>query len=1159
MTSWVFAGFQYKAPFEDRYNVAVRKAAGEVGWETVMPMGSTPHGLMLDRIAAMIRSSQRAIYDVTVDNGNVWFELGITLARRQPVALLTEAEPVTLPDILRTPFLRQYMGDQNCCEVALAFLQLTTVPAMVGSRTSAPTHGLTAVIGRGFRTESVAQMLSKEGFAIKVVDPAGVRSVDEAVQVAESAERMVVVRPVGETWEGPESIASLMVLGASYELNRECVLAAAPGEWIPSDCPQLAVRGEDEEAVGKNVASAFRRPRPGPPPRGTTRPKISKSIGRRKAGAIRTLINDHGAAALDSEPGYGKTVMLDQVARDLGFPVAWVTAGDDWSLADLIEAVVAAVGEHVPGFGWDALSTVRADRAQSGERVRERATTVTIVSGQQFGESIWGTVTARSDMPAVLLVIDDIHKLLSEADPFVASMLGTAPAWIRIAIAGRGLPRRVGEHFVRVGPPPVRAGDLAFDAGETESFLRESVPDINPTWVELLHVRTEGWPIALAVIRAWLYLHTDATLEQLQSMTRGDRWQIYQIFVAGYFTSLDPQVQANLLDASLPLRLDDAVAGRLFGEGGGLRLRDLAMGPYFLTEDSSGVFRYHLLFREFLLKRYAEQRSADLLRSARTELARWYLERRDTANAYQVAVEAEDWETAADAIEPISRLLASHGDGRFLMDILGRLPEATLRGRYALWESWARALSYMGDARALDELNALANSSLGDKGDHAIAQLLSIEAKYERGLLSDSELAGDFDRIADSLGDRYPTVGVQARLQSLSARSVHNGEASQWPGLTAEAEVIGRRADALNLPGVAAAAYAEAGELATRTYGTAISQEAMQLRVLASMGYFVLPEARAARAKRYEELGQRAAGLLKIAFERAEKASSAVVLAQVQLHYSRYITFSVMQAVWMEDMSDGGLNGELVEKGEAAISYALSAAEAYAERGVLRSMAIALNTAGQAAAAINNHQKRDEYSRKAEEIANELGYAEIAQMAINIRSHPTAVEAYRAAKNPPPIHQESDEWLKEMLDGLLAHAPLTQEQRLQLRPIQDRILADDVYASRLREEICRYLALLMDLTGPRIGPFDTVQPNRSVACRLLGISLIEHHPRGQPLLRKFTSAFCTSCAFRSPAPTRQKATEDDDEIFAPLRQLMQETDADEARTIDPSPYGVIEL
>src|SRR5436305_7895862 len=95
----VFVGFWYRDPYLSRYGVAVREAVPGEGWVALMPLGAEPGGLMLDRIAAMIRGSRRAVYEVGVENGNIWFELGISLGLRQPTALASDRDPLELPDI----------------------------------------------------------------------------------------------------------------------------------------------------------------------------------------------------------------------------------------------------------------------------------------------------------------------------------------------------------------------------------------------------------------------------------------------------------------------------------------------------------------------------------------------------------------------------------------------------------------------------------------------------------------------------------------------------------------------------------------------------------------------------------------------------------------------------------------------------------------------------------------------------------------------------------------------------------------------------------------------------------------------------------------------------------------------------------------------------
>ena len=166
-------------------------------------------------------------------------------------------------------------------------------------------------------------------------------------------------------------------------------------------------------------------------------------------------------------------------------------------------------------------------------------------------------------------------------------------------------------------------------------------------------------------------------------MTRGDRHQIYRVFATDYFAQLPELTRHDLLAISLPVSLDATVAQHLLGADGGVRLRTLVDGPYFLAEDEAGTFRLHSLFREFLSQRWIDERGRASLQAARSSLARWHQENEDSVSAYQIACEAEDWEIAVAAIGPIARAFANSGDAGFLRELLGRIPVDRIREKLA--------------------------------------------------------------------------------------------------------------------------------------------------------------------------------------------------------------------------------------------------------------------------------------------------------------------------------------------------------------------------------------------------------------------------------------------------------------------------------------------
>jgi ATP/maltotriose-dependent transcriptional regulator MalT len=437
-------------------------------------------------------------------------------------------------------------------------------------------------------------------------------------------------------------------------------------------------------------------------------------------------------------------------------------------------------------------------------------------------------------------------------------------------------------------------------------------------------------------------------------MARGDRYHVYQIFATDYFTGLGPAIREDLFLTALPLRLDAEVAERLYGPRGPLRIRELAQGPYFINEEAAGSFRVHSLFREFLTQRWIEERGAASLLEQRSQLARWYRETGDIASAYQIACEAQDWETAVAAIDAAIRPLANQADSYFVLEVLQRLPEDRIRQSRPLWESWVRALSHLGDPRALSEATALAEAP-GSISEQGLADLLLAELRHDHGELSDEELAVACDAIALRLTPEDPRLAVQARFMALSARAVRSGSPEQWPRLLEVAREVATEAKAAAMPSVAAIALAQAGDLAGRIFQNAFMQDLATLRFAASFGAAPPLEQRLKRARQLLAVHDAALQLYKEAFSLAEETNDPLTLAHVQLSYSRSTTAKVMDSV----LRTGKIAEAERGAGEAAIQYALTAAAAYAERGVLRSVAVCFNAAAEAASVLNDHQRRD--------------------------------------------------------------------------------------------------------------------------------------------------------------------------------------------------------
>ena len=672
---------------------------------------------------------------------------------------------------------------------------------------------------------------------------------------------------------------------------------------------------------------------------------------------------------------------------------------------------------------------------------------------------------------------------------------------------------------------------MQFSRDETRTYLRQSVVDLDDERADLLYERSQGWPAALAVIRAWLAAHEDATIETLVEMTRGDRHQIYRVFATDYFAQLPEPTQHDLLGISLPVSLDATVARHLLGVDGGTRLRTLVEGPYFLAEDEAGTFRLHSLFREFLSQRWIDERGRASLQAARSSLARWYQENNDPASAYQVACEAENWEVAVAVVGPIARAFANRGEAGFVRELLGRIPVDRMHENWPIWESWVRALVYTGAFDALDEARALAAADAPSVVDHAVAALVLVQLQHDLGQISDQAMADACGRIAAQLRDHDVQLHLGARLLSLDARSTHSADPAEWPRFTAEAGRLIDEAEAADALAVAAGAYATAADLANRSAQDQLRSELLDLGVSKSFGREPPLSVRAERARHFIALNNDVVDLFRRAFRLAEEAQAPLIVAEVQIRYARFLVYdSAMAAIRTGAIDDGTR-----ERLETALGFATQAARAYSSFGIPRGVVTALNAAAEAASALGNRTGCDEFTREASRIAEQFGYDELAASAARIREKPTVPEQSERAQ--APLHHRSSAQLDELVEEVIRVTHIDPSMADLVRPLVRRELSDLATLDATREDVCQYLALLRDLTGPKIGPF-LAELNWSVTCRMRGLSSISHQEHAEPLLREFTDAVCTSCEFRSPGIAANDQGGELEDIYAPLLERL---------------------
>jgi hypothetical protein len=1124
----VFIGLAYSAslPYAERYR-AIHKQLPSIGWSGLLPLVDMRGGILLDSIGGMIGAVDRTIFDISVPNGNVWLEIGISAGLRKAIFLATDHDPSSQPDLFRSSFLGHYTADADASAKVLTFLQeadpnsLVGPPAVMVPRTA-------ALVGGGQRVDRIAKRIASAGWTVMRYPPNSIKSIADAVRAAEAAEAVVIVRPAGNLdWLNAAAAGALVMLGAAWSLHRSVVLAAGEGEPIPSDCPQVTVRASDNAALATKVIASLNPYQP-VPVSGTVRPTLPKGIDRKIAKSVAAALETSGAVYIDAGPGYGKTTTASQAADRTGGPVAWVTVTASLSLPDLIEKLVVAISPLAAGFGLRTMLAARTDVPAIGDAA---SGSIPRIQPEALAE-----MATRDDLitpvaTGISLVVDNAHLLTDEGSRFISALISSRPTWLHVLCAGRGVVSSLRQKVADASIPCFRSPDLEFDAYEARQLLGLTVPTLPDEHVDFLLRVTAGWVAALAVARLWLTVHPGISLADLKAKAGGDRQDIYRIFATEYFESLPEDIKRDLLLLAVPQTVSAEEALQLLGANGGIRLRQLGDGPYFLTEEDAGRFRYHPLFREFLGQWWTETSGGDTLRQKRGDMAAWYLSRSAHAEAFALAVEAGDWDIAVQAIQPIAQILGSSGDASLALSIIDRLPVGRIKSSRSIWQSWVQSLVLSGDPRARAQVIELAESP-GTNLERGMAQMVLLDFRYQMGELNDEAMATAADTVAASLSDSEPHLSIQARYQALSARVVHSADVAAWPALLTEARALADAAEQAGVLSIAAMSTSVAGDLRHRLAEAERTASLHNLRMRNDLGQTISMRERIRAAKTVIESHNESSQLFRRAQGLAEKSGSKVSEAIVALDFARAQAHYLGNQAFVDDAPPDQ------ETVKSAIGLALWAADVFGERGMLRNVALAYKVAAEVALAAGDSESRDKFCNAALKIAEAVDIGEVKQTIERIAKQESPRDVAR--RGPHPLHEWSPSDRNHLIQETVRVSGATPEQAIVGRGVLDRMVEDDAAADQLKVSVCKHICLLSDLGVPSVGGLPLQQPMRFPVCRLRGTNYLARSLNGKAVLDGFVRDICQSCPEPDPAKTDEEVrVAVGESIYKPLEDRIR--------------------
>lgn len=407
--------------------------------------------------------------------------------------------------------------------------------------------------------------------------------------------------------------------------------------------------------------------------------------------------------------GFGKTTLVAAAAETLGWQSVWYRLDAlDAEPRAFLHSLACAVRRRLPGFGEALL-----EELGEPEQARVQESAAAFVRELQH--------VTREDL---FLVLDD-YEALGEAAPLdalFAALLGLLPPHVHMVILSRRRPTfELAKPALDGELGEISHAVLRFDGAQVAAVVRRQ-SSIVPTQaaVEQLLQLTEGWAAGVVLaVNALRWMDPDLMEEALAG--RDFERELFPYLAEQVFARQSRELQEFLRSTcyleALTADLAMAVTGSTRTED---LLEQLTAGEVFTFADTSGVHRYHSLFRRFLQARQLREEGRDACTALRRHTAA-------ALAAHGLLAASVELYLTLDEPQSLLMLLREHGHGLLeqcseaqLARTIAVLGQAESRGWAALVDGH-RLLQSGSPAAARRRLSAALQSLDGDPAGRYLA------------------------------------------------------------------------------------------------------------------------------------------------------------------------------------------------------------------------------------------------------------------------------------------------------------------------------------------------------------------------------------------------------------------------------------------------------
>lgn len=309
--------------------------------------------------------------------------------------------------------------------------------------------------------------------------------------------------------------------------------------------------------------------------------------------------------------GYGKTTLLSQIAN-AGEKTVWLTLDGESDIFTFLDILSEAIRQTFPDYDFSASEHLLFE---------EKNNFITIITNA-FINSI------EKIAQDFMIVLEDLHTIEDQQIiMLIACLMKYTPENIRLLLSSREVP------WQELIPLRIR-GDILELTQKELAFSRDETIQALGVEEETIYDITEGWPLAIRSYK--VLLENGVSLASLPS--RGNE-ALYSYLFFECISRLPSEMVDFLKNSAFFEELDPQLLDTILNQKNTrLLLESLAARNIFTIKTDSGNYRYHTLFRDYLLE--CNQDSQALLLYSKA--ADYYFAKKQYSKAAEYAIRSDN-------------------------------------------------------------------------------------------------------------------------------------------------------------------------------------------------------------------------------------------------------------------------------------------------------------------------------------------------------------------------------------------------------------------------------------------------------------------------------------------------------------------------------------